>query len=67
MESCPLKEAWTAENRAPEEIDRLCGIAAAVDEGTFESAGLDLTFLDRLGEEGSKHCLLELVRREGTD
>jgi len=67
MESCPLKDAWTAENRAPEQIDRLCAIAAAVDEGTFESAGLDLTFLDRLGEEGSSHCLLELVRREGTD
>ena len=67
MESCPLKDAWTAENRSPEQIDRLCAIAAAVDEGTFESAGLDLTFLDRLGEEGSTHCLLELVRREGTD
>jgi hypothetical protein len=67
MESCPLKDAWTAENRSPEQIDLLCEIAAAVDEGTFESAGLDLTFLDRLGEAGSSHCLLELVRREGTD
>jgi hypothetical protein len=67
MGSCPLKDAWTAENRSPEQIDRLCEIAAAVDEGTFESAGLELTFVDRLGEEGSSHCLLELVRREGTD
>lgn len=64
MESCPLKDAWAREDRSPEQIDRLCSIAAAVDEGTFDSAGLELTFLDRLGEEGSTHCLLELVRRE---
>jgi len=65
MESCPLKDAWVDENRSPEQIDRLCAIAAAVDEGTFESAGLELTFLDRLGIEGSSRCVLELVRREG--
>jgi hypothetical protein len=38
----------------------MCAISAAVDEGTFEAAGLELTFLDRLGIPGSEHCLLEL-------
>jgi hypothetical protein len=67
MTTCPLFDAWTAEGRPAEEVDRLCEIAAAVDEGTFESAGLDLTFLDRLGVPGSGSCLLELKVREGTD
>ena len=67
MTTCPLHDAWTAEGRTPEQVDRLCEIAAAVDEGTFESAGLDLKFLDRLGVPGSHACLLELRVREGTD
>ena len=67
MTTCPLHEAWTAEGRTAEQVDRLCEIAAAVDEGTFESAGLELTFLDRLGIPGSRACLLELRTREGTD
>ncbi len=66
MTSCPLVDAWRAQGRTDEEIDLLCGIAAAVDEGTFESAGLELTFLDRLGKPGSCRCLLELkVPAEG--
>jgi hypothetical protein len=67
MTTCPLKDAWVAEGRSPEQVNLLCEIAAAVDEGTFEGAGLDLTFLDRLGIEGSERCLLELKGREGTD
>lgn len=63
MTSCPLEEAWLAEGRSAEQVDRLCEIAAAVDEGTFKSAGLDLTFLDRLGKTGSCRCLLELKLR----
>ena len=61
MSSCPLADAWRAIGLPAEQIDTLCEIAAAVDEGTFEGAGLDLTFLDRLGILGSRHCLLELV------
>ena len=61
MEACPLVDAWRGIGLPAEEIDTLCEIAAAVDEGTFEGAGLDLTFLDRLGKAGSCHCLLELV------
>ncbi len=61
MTSCPLVDAWRKEGRSEVEVDRLCEIAAAVDEGTFESAGLELTFLDRLGKPGSHRCLLELT------
>jgi len=61
MCACPLVDAWRAAGIDAEEIDTLCEIAAAVDEGTFEGAGLDLTFLDRLGKPGSSRCLLELV------
>jgi len=61
MTACPLLDAWRAAGASAEEADLLCEIAAAVDEGTFEGAGLDLTFLDRLGAPGSHRCLLELT------
>jgi len=61
MNACPLVDAWRSIGLPAEEIDTLCEIAAAVDEGTFEGAGLDLTFLDRIGVPDSRHCLLELV------
>lgn len=64
MTACPLLDAWRAAGLDAPELDHLCEIAAAVDEGTFESAGLDLTFLDRLGVPGSEHCLLELRLRD---
>jgi hypothetical protein len=60
MTSCPLVDAWRKLGLAPDEIDLLCEISAAVDEGTFEGAGLELTFRDRIGREGSQRCLLEL-------
>jgi len=59
MTSCPLIDAWKAADLPAEEIDTLCGIAAAVDEGTFDGAGLDLNFLSRLGA-GDAKCLLDL-------
>jgi hypothetical protein len=61
MAACPLIDAWRAAGLRPEEIDRLCEIAAAVDEGTFEGAGLGLRFLDRIGRPGSERCLLEIT------
>ncbi len=67
MTACPLVETWRAEGASASEIDTLCAIAAAVDEGTFEGAGLDLVFLDRLGRPGSHRCLLELRVAEGAD
>jgi len=60
MESCPLVDAWRKFGLAPEEIDRMCEISAAVDQGTFQGAGLSLEFLDRLGKAGSCRCMLEL-------
>jgi predicted ArsR family transcriptional regulator len=60
MEACPLCDAWESLGLAPDEVDVLCEIAAAVDEGTFEGAGLELTFLERQGRPGSAKCLLEL-------
>jgi hypothetical protein len=60
MTSCPLVDAWRDAGLNPEEIDTLCDIAAAVDEGTFEGAGLDLVFLERAGQPGCERCLLEL-------
>mgnify|MGYP001793209776 CR=1 FL=1 len=61
MESCPLVDAWREEGLEPDEIDALCAIAAAVDEGTFEGAGLELTFLECLGQPGGHRCLLEIT------
>jgi hypothetical protein len=63
MTACPLVDAWTALGLSPEEIDTLCEIAAAVDEGTFEGAGLELTFRERLGAPDSSRCILELRSR----
>ncbi|TDB37910.1 MAG: hypothetical protein D9V44_07630 [Actinobacteria bacterium] len=64
MTGCPLKDAWRAAGYSAEQIDHLCDIAAAVDHGTFEGAGLDLRFLDRQACVGSDACLLELRLRE---
>lgn len=64
MTSCPLADAWRTAGYSEERVDLLCEIAAAVDEGTFEGAGLDLTFLDRQACPGSGACLLELRLRE---
>lgn len=60
MSACPLVDAWKAAGLDVDEIDRMCEIAAAVDEGTFEAAGLELTFLERAGSPGCERCLLEL-------
>lgn len=61
MTACPLIDAWKGLGLAPEEIDLLCEISAAVDYGTFEGAGLELEFLDRAGKAGSNRCLLQLT------
>lgn len=65
MTTCPLKDAWVKAGYASDKVDLLCDIAAAVDEGTFEGAGLDLRFLDRQACAGSEKCLLELKLRKG--
>lgn len=64
MTSCPLADAWRKAGYPDERVDQLCEIAAAVDGGTFEGAGLELAFLDRAACAGSDRCLLE-VRLKG--
>lgn len=61
MTACPLVDAWRRMGLPPAEVDMLCEIAAAVDEGTFEGAGLNLEFLSRLGAERGHKCLLDLT------
>lgn len=60
MTSCPLVDAWRAAGYPDERVDLLCEIAAAVDHGTFEGAGLELRFLDRQPCGPASRCLLEL-------
>jgi hypothetical protein len=62
MRGCPLVDAWKAMGLAEEEVDLMCRIAAAVDEGTFDGAGLCVTFRERLGQPGGSACLLEIRR-----
>jgi hypothetical protein len=61
MTSCPLVGTWREMGLPADEVDTLCDIAAAVDHGTFEGAGLDLEFLSRLGVAGNTQCLLDLT------
>lgn len=60
MEACPLADAWRSAGLLPDEVDRLCEIASAVDFGTSEGAGLALEFLDRQARPGSTRCLLRV-------
>jgi len=63
MTACPLLEAWREHGLSEDEIDTLCGIASAVDEGTFEGAGLDIEITERLGQPGADRCLLRIALR----
>lgn len=65
MTACPLVDAWRKAGHPDERVDLLCEIAAAIDVGTFESAGLELAFLDRQTCPGADRCLLE-VRLKGS-
>jgi hypothetical protein len=60
MTACPLVDAWREIGLEADQIDLLCEIAAAVDEGTFAAAGLELDFEDRLGRSDASSCLLRL-------
>jgi predicted ArsR family transcriptional regulator len=61
MTSCPLVDAWEAAGYDAGYIDHLCEVAAEVDHGTFEGAGLELVFIERQPEPGGCRCLLELT------
>lgn len=64
MNTCPLVEAWRDAGYSDERVDLLCEIAAEVDEGTFEGAGLGLRFLERQPQAHGCRCLLELTLRD---
>jgi hypothetical protein len=66
MDTCALKDAWIAAGYPSERVDLLCEIAAAVDYGTFEGAGLDICFLDRQPAPGGcGRCLLKVTLPKG--
>lgn len=58
---CPLAEAWKEMGLSAEEIDLICDVAAAMDFGTFESAGLKLEFEGRIGA-GDEKCILVISK-----
>jgi hypothetical protein len=63
MTSCPLIDAWRRHGASSAELDALCAIASAVDEGTFKGAGLDVAITERLGQPGGTRCLLKIALR----
>ena len=60
LNRCPLKEAWEEAGLSDGEIARLCDIAAAVDDGTFEGAGF--TFSAETWKPGQVGCCLLKIR-----
>jgi len=60
LNRCPLKDAWQEAGLAEGEIARLCHIAAAVDDGTFEGAGF--SFSAETWQPGQKGCCLLKIR-----
>ncbi|WP_035692267.1 L-2-amino-thiazoline-4-carboxylic acid hydrolase [Azospirillum halopraeferens] len=51
---CPLKEAWEAQGRSPEDVALLCRMAGAIDGGLFETAGF--TFKGTTWTPGREGC-----------
>jgi hypothetical protein len=60
MHRCPLKEAWQEANLLPQEISRMCSIAAAIDSGTFEGAGF--AFSIETWQPGQDGCCTLKIR-----
>jgi hypothetical protein len=51
---CPLKDAWLADGRTPEEVALMCRIAGRADHGVFGAA--DCTFAAETWEPGREGC-----------
>jgi hypothetical protein len=60
---CPLKQAWLDAGLAEEEVARLCGIAAQVDQGMFEAAGF--RFHADTYQPGAEGCCFLHIRPGG--
>ena len=54
LRRCPLKDAWQEAGLSEDQVAKLCGIAAAVDTGTFEGAGF--CFSVRTWQPGQPGC-----------
>ena len=60
---CPLDKVWKDMGLSDEERDMICDVAAALDFGTFETAGLDLEFEGRLAA-GNETCTLVISKKK---
>jgi hypothetical protein len=59
---CPLRDAWQEMGLPTGEVERLCHIAGAVDEGTFAAAGFKIRNSTwKQGQPGC--CRLTITRR----
>ena len=59
---CPLRDAWQEMGLPSAEVERLCHIAGAVDEGTFAAAGFAIRNTTwKQGQSGC--CHLTITRR----
>ncbi len=59
---CPLRDAWREMGLPAPEVERLCHIAGAVDEGTFAAAGFAIQ--NKTWKEGQPGCChLTITRR----
>ncbi|MGQ9371606.1 L-2-amino-thiazoline-4-carboxylic acid hydrolase [Azospirillum sp. ST 5-10] len=57
---CPLKEAWEAQGRSPEDVELLCRMAGAIDGGLFETAGFTFKGITwKPGQEGCCRLVVE--------
>lgn len=65
---CPLKEAWLEAGLPEDRVEKLCAIAARVDNGTFEAGGFAF-FADtwRRGEPGCCYLHIRPGRRTGQE
>lgn len=57
--ACPLRDAWQEAGLPDEEVARLCRIASAIDDGTFESAGFGFS-ADTWQPGGEGCCCLHI-------
>ncbi len=56
---CPLRDAWLEMGLPDEEVATICGIAARIDNGTFEGAGFEFT-ADTWQPGGDGCCYLHI-------
>ena len=52
--TCPLKDAWRDAGLSDDDLATMCDIAAAIDAGVFETAGVD--FQAQTWKPGSDDC-----------